>query len=106
MRKKVDWSYWPKATLAGRRPVANPRRSSGRRRQKHFPPCIPNLYIGASKDGEPPMAMTMNGQVQLPASRDVVWAKLNDPEVLKSCIPGSAQLDKISDSEFQPIATV
>src|SRR6267154_3357250 len=52
------------------------------------------------------MAMTMNGQVQLAASRDVVWAKLNDPEVLKSCIPGSEQLDKISDSEFQAIATV
>ena len=52
------------------------------------------------------MAMTMNGQVQLLASREVVWAKLNDPEVLKSCIPGSEQLDKISDNEFQAIATV
>src|SRR3989440_10038122 len=52
------------------------------------------------------MAMTMNGQVQLAASRDVVWAKLNDPEVLKSCIPGSEQLDKISENEFQAIATV
>jgi hypothetical protein len=40
------------------------------------------------------MAMTMNGQVQLPASREVVWAKLNDPVVLKSCIPGSEQLDR------------
>ena len=29
------------------------------------------------------MAMTMNGQVQLPANRDTVWAKLNDPDVLK-----------------------
>src|SRR5581483_227900 len=29
------------------------------------------------------MAMTMTGEVQLPASREVVWAKLNDPEVLK-----------------------
>ena len=52
------------------------------------------------------MAMTMNGQVQLAASRDVVWAKLNDPEVLKNCIPGSEQLDKISENEFQAIATV
>lgn len=50
--------------------------------------------------------MTMNGQVQLAAKRDVVWTKLNDPEVLKSCIPGSEQLDKISDSEFQATATV
>ena len=32
--------------------------------------------------------------------------KLNDPEVLKSCIPGSEQLDKISENEFQAIATV
>ena len=52
------------------------------------------------------MAMTMNGQVQLAAPRQVVWEKLNDPEVLKSCIPGSEQLDKISDNEFQAIATV
>jgi carbon monoxide dehydrogenase subunit G len=52
------------------------------------------------------MAMTMNGQIQLAASREVVWAKLNDPEVLKSCIPGSEQLDKISENEFQAIATV
>src|SRR5881397_3038315 len=52
------------------------------------------------------MAMTMNGQVQLAASRDVVWAKLNDPEVLKSCIPGSEQFDRVADSEFQAVATV
>ena len=29
------------------------------------------------------MAMTMNGEVQLAAPREAVWAKLNDPEVLK-----------------------
>ena len=52
------------------------------------------------------MAMTMNGQVQLPATREVVWTKLNDPEVLKSCIPGSEQFDRIADNEFQAVATV
>src|ERR1700752_3635773 len=52
------------------------------------------------------MAMTMTGEVLLSASRDKVWAMLNDPEVLKACIPGSEQLDKISDSEFQAVATV
>ncbi|MGA9300596.1 MAG: carbon monoxide dehydrogenase, partial [Bradyrhizobium sp.] len=26
------------------------------------------------------MAMTMHGEVQLGASRDAIWAKLNDPE--------------------------
>src|SRR6202007_2607127 len=50
------------------------------------------------------MAMTMNGEVQLPASRSVVWAKLNDPEVLKSCIPGCEELEKLSDTEFRATA--
>ena len=50
------------------------------------------------------MAMTMNGQVQLPASREVVWAKLNDPDVLKNCIPGCESLEKLSDTEFQAVA--
>ncbi|MEA2906839.1 MAG: uncharacterized protein QOI12_4226 [Alphaproteobacteria bacterium] len=52
------------------------------------------------------MAMTMTGDVQLPASRDTVWAKLNDAEVLKSCIPGCEKLDKNSDTEFQAIAVI
>src|SRR6187397_852294 len=51
------------------------------------------------------MAMTMTGEVQLPASRDVVWAKLNDPDVLKACIPGCEELNKSSDTEFQAVAT-
>ena len=51
------------------------------------------------------MAMTMNGEVQLNAPRAAVYAKLNDPEVLKVCIPGCEQLDKVSDTEFQAIAT-
>ena len=40
------------------------------------------------------MAMTMNGEVQLAAPREAVWAKLNDPEVLKACIPGCEELEK------------
>jgi carbon monoxide dehydrogenase subunit G len=52
------------------------------------------------------MAMTMTGGVLLPASREVVWAKLNDPEVLKACIPGCEQLDKSADNEFQAVATI
>ena len=50
------------------------------------------------------MAMTMTGEVQLNATREAVWAKLNDAEVLKVCIPGCEQLDKTSDTEFQAIA--
>ena len=52
------------------------------------------------------MAMVMTGEVQLPASREVVWAKLNDADVLKACIPGCEELNKASDTEFQAIAVV
>src|SRR5262244_3579649 len=51
------------------------------------------------------MAMVMNGEVQLPAAQEAVWAKLNDPEVLKICIPGCESLEKLSDTEFQAVAT-
>src|SRR3974390_27990 len=51
------------------------------------------------------MAMTMTGEVQLPAKREVVWEKLNDPEVLKACIPGCEELDKESDNGFRAVAT-
>jgi carbon monoxide dehydrogenase subunit G len=52
------------------------------------------------------MAMTMSGDVQLAASRQEVWAKLNDPAVLKSCIPGCELLEMNSENEFQAVATV
>ena len=50
--------------------------------------------------------MNMTGEVQLPASRETVWAMLNEPAVLKSCIPGCESLDKDSDNEFRAIATI
>ena len=51
------------------------------------------------------MAMTMNGEVQLAAPREMVWSKLNDPEVLKACIPGCQSLDVIGENQFQAVAT-
>jgi uncharacterized protein len=50
------------------------------------------------------MAMTMQGEVTLPAERERVWAALNDPEVLKVCIPGCQELEKVSDTEFAAVA--
>lgn len=50
------------------------------------------------------MAMVMTGEVQLPASREVVYAKLNDAEVLKACIPGCEELIKSSDTEMTAVA--
>jgi len=50
------------------------------------------------------MAVTMTGEVQLPAPRETVWAKLNDPDVLKSCIPGCELFERLSATEFQAVA--
>ena len=52
------------------------------------------------------MAMTMTGQVTLPADRATVWAALNDPAVLKQSIPGCQELEKTSDTEFTATAKV
>ena len=52
------------------------------------------------------MAMTMSGEVQLSASRDRVWAMLNDPAVLKGCIPGCEQLELNDNNVFQAMATI
>ena len=51
------------------------------------------------------MAMTMSGEQQLAAPRETVWAKLNDPEVLKACIPGCQSLEVIGENQFQAVAT-
>jgi carbon monoxide dehydrogenase subunit G len=51
------------------------------------------------------MAMVMTGEQQLAAPRETVWAKLNDPAVLKACIPGCETLDVIGENEFQAVAT-
>ena len=50
------------------------------------------------------MAMEMKGEVVLPADRQTVWTKLNDPEVLKACIPGVQTLEKTSDTTFSAAA--
>ncbi|HWW47589.1 MAG TPA: carbon monoxide dehydrogenase subunit G [Xanthobacteraceae bacterium] len=50
------------------------------------------------------MAMTMSGEVQLAAPREVVWEKLNDPEVLKACIPGCEELEKTDENSFRATA--
>ena len=50
------------------------------------------------------MAMIMNGEVLLPASREVVWERLDDPGVLKECIPGCEELIKSGDNQFQAVA--
>jgi|SRR6185437_2633396 len=44
--------------------------------------------------------MDMTGEYRIPAPRQNVWEALNNPEVLKACIPGCESLEKISDTEL------
>ncbi len=44
--------------------------------------------------------MDIAGEYRIPAARERVWAALNDPDVLRACIPGCRSLEKVSDTEF------
>ncbi len=44
--------------------------------------------------------MDMTGEYRIPASRDKVWAALNDAETLKASIPGCESLEKTGDDAF------
>src|SRR5258708_15930168 len=44
--------------------------------------------------------MQMNDSQRIPASKEKVWAALNDPEVLKKCIPGCQSLEMSSPTEM------
>jgi carbon monoxide dehydrogenase subunit G len=42
----------------------------------------------------------IKGEYQIASSREEVWLALNDPAMLKKCIPGCESLEKISDTEL------
>ena len=44
--------------------------------------------------------MDISGEYQIPANRETVWRLLNDPEVLRQCIPGCEQLDSVGENQF------
>jgi len=48
--------------------------------------------------------MEIKGEYQIASSREDVYRALNDPEMLKKCIPGCESLEMISDTEL--VATV
>ncbi len=50
--------------------------------------------------------MQMNETQHVPASQDKVWAALNNPEILKQCIPGCQSLDMGSPNEMTATVVV
>ena len=49
--------------------------------------------------------MELKGSFDLAAPKQQVWDALNDPEVLKGCIPGCEEIDKTSDTSFSAKVT-
>ena len=45
--------------------------------------------------------MEMSGEQLIPASQQHTWEALNDPEVLKVCVPGCESITRVSDNEYQ-----
>jgi hypothetical protein len=44
--------------------------------------------------------MQMNDSQRIPASKDKVWVALNNPDILKQCIPGCQSLDMAIPNEM------
>jgi len=49
--------------------------------------------------------MDMSGEYVIPAPREAVWEALNDPEILKKCIPGCDEIEKTSETGFEAKVT-
>jgi carbon monoxide dehydrogenase subunit G len=50
--------------------------------------------------------MKMTGDQRIVAPRQKVWESLNDPAVLKQCIPGCQSLEKESDTRLKAVLTI
>jgi carbon monoxide dehydrogenase subunit G len=50
--------------------------------------------------------MQMNEVQRVPAPQDKVWAALNDPLILKSCIPGCQSLEMTSPTEMTAVVVI
>ena len=49
--------------------------------------------------------MKLSGSYKLNVKKDIVWKSLNDPNILKQCIPGCESFKKESDTVFNATAT-
>ena len=49
--------------------------------------------------------MEMTGEQRIPASQEMTWNALNDPAVLKECVPGCEAIERVSDSEYTVLMT-
>lgn len=50
--------------------------------------------------------MEMKGEQRIAAPRARVWEALNDPDVLRQCIPGCQSLDKVGDDRLEAVVEI
>ena len=49
--------------------------------------------------------MEMSGEQHISLPQQRVWEALNDPEILKACIPGCESIDRVSENEYKVAMT-
>jgi carbon monoxide dehydrogenase subunit G len=49
--------------------------------------------------------MEMTGEQLIPLSQQATWNALNDPDVLKDCVPGCESITRLSDNEYEVVLT-
>jgi len=49
--------------------------------------------------------MEMQGSYTIPVPREIVWKALNEPEILKICIPGCESINQSSNNKLEAIVT-
>jgi hypothetical protein len=45
--------------------------------------------------------MEMSGEERIAAAQGETWTALNDPEILKACVPGCESIERVADNEYQ-----
>ena len=49
--------------------------------------------------------MKLSGSYKLQVKKEIVWRALNDPSILKQCIPGCDTFEKLNENTFEATAT-
>jgi carbon monoxide dehydrogenase subunit G len=49
--------------------------------------------------------MEMTGEQLIPLPQQKTWEALNDPAVLKDCIPGCESIERVADNEYDVVLT-
>jgi carbon monoxide dehydrogenase subunit G len=44
--------------------------------------------------------MEMSGEERIAATQDQTWTALNDPEILKACVPGCESIERVAGNEY------